>query len=211
MSDDEREFFRTIAERDPPTSRVRELWIVAGRRAGKDSIACMISAHAAALFNQHDRLRRGERALVACLACNREQAQIVLNYTRSYFTDIPSLKSMVTRRVANGFELNNGVDIAIATNSFRSIRGRAILCAIFDEIGFWRDELSATPDEQVYAAVKPGMATLPGAMLIGISTPYRKAGLLYKKFSAHYGNDGDDPGRASTFDHAQSDARSGYH
>ena len=66
MSDSEREFFRTIAERDPPTSRVRELWIVAGRRAGKDSIASMISAHAAALFNQHDRLRPGERALVAC-------------------------------------------------------------------------------------------------------------------------------------------------
>ena len=88
MSFDEREFFRTIAERDPPTSRVRELWIIAGRRAGKDSIASMISAHAAALFNQGDRLRRGERALVACLGCNREQAQIVLNYTRSYFADI---------------------------------------------------------------------------------------------------------------------------
>jgi hypothetical protein len=77
ISDTEREFFRTIAERDPPTSRVRELWIVAGRRAGKDSIASMISAHAAALFNQHDRLRPGERALVACLACNREQAGII--------------------------------------------------------------------------------------------------------------------------------------
>lgn len=191
MSDSEREFFKTIAERDPPTSRVRELWIVAGRRAGKDSIASMVSAHAAALFNQHDRLRRGERALVACLACNREQAGIVLGYTRSYFTDIPSLKSMVTRRVANGFELANGVDIAIATNSFRSIRGRAILCTILDEVAFWRDETSATPDEETYSAIKPGMATLPGGMLIGISTPYRKAGLLFKKFSAHYRKDGD--------------------
>jgi hypothetical protein len=26
------------------------------------------------------------------------------------------------------------------------------------------------------------MATLPGGMLIGISTPYRKAGLLFKGF-----------------------------
>jgi hypothetical protein len=191
MTDGEREFFRTIAERDPPTSKVSELWIVAGRRAGKDSIASMISAHAAALFNQHDRLRPGERALVACLACNREQAGIVLNYTRSYFDDIPALKSMVKRQVANGVELTNGVDIAIATNSFRSIRGRSILCAVLDEVSFWRDETSASPDEEVYRAIKPGMATLPGGMLIGISTPYRKAGLLFKKFSAHYGKDGD--------------------
>ncbi len=34
-----RAFFRTIAERDPPRKRVREFWIIAGRRAGKDSIA----------------------------------------------------------------------------------------------------------------------------------------------------------------------------
>jgi hypothetical protein len=37
------------------------------------------------------------------------------------------------------------------------------------------------------------MATLaPDAMLIGISTPYRKAGLLYRKYRDHYGKDGDD-------------------
>ena len=36
------------------------------------------------------------------------------------------------------------------------------------------------------------MATLADdAMLIGIWTPYRKAGLLYKKFRDHYGEDGD--------------------
>jgi hypothetical protein len=89
---------------------------------------------------------------------------------------------MVKRQVANGFELSNGVDIAIATNSFRSIRGRSILCAVLDEVSFWRDEASASPDEEVYRAIKPGVATLPGGMLIGISTPYRKAGLLFKGF-----------------------------
>src|SRR5271170_1157542 len=52
--------FRTLADRDPPKKRVRELWIVAGRRAGKDSIASVIAAHAAALFDQAHCLRPGE-------------------------------------------------------------------------------------------------------------------------------------------------------
>ena len=44
ISDAELAFFRQVAERDPPKERVRELWIVAGRRAGKDSIASLIAA-----------------------------------------------------------------------------------------------------------------------------------------------------------------------
>jgi hypothetical protein len=192
LTDSERAFFRTIAERDPPRRRVRELWIIAGRRAGKDSIASVIAAHTAALFNDRGSLRRGERALVACLACDRDQAKIVHGYTASYFDDIPSLHAMVRRRTSTGFELSNGVDIAIATNSFRSIRGRPILAAVFDECAFWRDETSAAPDEETYTAVKPGMATLRDAMLVGISTPYRKAGLLYRKFRDHYGEADDD-------------------
>jgi len=42
------------------------------------------------------------------------------------------------------------------------------------------------------ALAEPGMATMaPDAMLIGISTPYRKSGLLYRKFRDHFGMDGD--------------------
>ena len=44
----------------------------------------------------------------------------------------------------------------------------------------------------MYRAIKPGLARMQGFMLIGISTPYRKAGLLYRMFKEHYGRDGDD-------------------
>jgi hypothetical protein len=184
-------FFRTIADREPPTRRVRELWCVVGRRGGKDSIASVIAAHSAALFSEGNRLRPGERGLVMNLAVDRDQAKIVLNYTRSYFTDIPMLSAMVRRETAVGFELENGIDIAVATNSFRSVRGRPILCAILDELAFWRDDTSANPDEETYKAIKPALASIPGSIIIGISSPYRKSGLLYKKFRDHYGRDGD--------------------
>jgi hypothetical protein len=193
MSAGERAFFLTVAERDPPARRVREAWFVAGRRAGKDSVASLITAHAASMFNRKaGRLRRGERALCACLATDRDQARIVLGYTRSYFDEIALLDHMVGRRTSIGFDLDNSVDVAITTNSFRAVRGRPVLAAVLDECAFWRDERSATPDEETYRALTPGMATLRDAMLIGISSPYRKAGLLYRKFKDHFGREDDD-------------------
>lgn len=191
MTGDEVEFFRSVADRDPPKRRVKELWCIVGRRGGKDSIASVIAAHSAALFDQGHRLRPGERALVMCLAVDRDQAKIVYNYTRSFFTGVDFLKALLTGETAIGLELSNNVDIAIATNSFRSVRGRPVLCAILDETAFWRDERSASPDEETYRAIGPALASIPGSMIVGISSPYRKSGLLYRKFKEHYGRDGD--------------------
>src|SRR4051794_3913594 len=50
--------FREVADRDPPTSQVQELWCVAGRRAGKDSVASAI-ATISALGDYSDKLRPG--------------------------------------------------------------------------------------------------------------------------------------------------------
>jgi hypothetical protein len=44
----------------------------------------------------------------------------------------------------------------------------------------------------LYNALMPGLARVPNSILIGISTPHRKSGLLYNKFAQHYGNDDSD-------------------
>jgi hypothetical protein len=191
MTDAEVDFFRTVAERDPPKQRVKELWCVCGRGAGKDSVTSAVLAYTAALFDG-GKLRPGERALVSCVAVDREQAKIVLGYTKSYFDDVKLLRGMITRETAFGFELSNKVDVSVSTNSHRSIRGRSLLAVVFDECAFWKDETSVTPDEEVYRAVGPGLARVPGSILIGISSPYRKSGLLYRKFQKHYGANDDD-------------------
>jgi hypothetical protein len=192
MTDDEVAFFKSIAgDRDPPTSQARELWIVGGRRSGKDSVASAIAAFSAALFNQQDRLRRGETASIACLACDRSQSKIILGYIKSFFADIGMLNALVKRWTAIGVELHNSVDIEIATNSFKSIRGRPFSVVILDECAFYASETSSTPDVELYAAITPGLATLPNSMIVGISTPWRRAGLLYSKFKAHFGKEGD--------------------
>jgi hypothetical protein len=166
-------------------------WVIAGRRAGKDSVASAIAAFSAALFNQQDRLRRGEHASIACLACDRAQSRIILDYIKAFFADIPMLNSLVSRSTAIGFQLRNSVDIEIATNNFKSVRGRPFALAILDECAFYASETSAAPDLELYSAIVPGMATLPNSMIIGISTPWRRAGLLHQKYKAHFGKDGD--------------------
>lgn len=186
-------FSELAGGRAPPKHRVRELWIVAGRRAGKDSIASLLATYAATIEQAHfGRLRPGEQASIQCVAVDRDQSRIVLGYTKAFFRDIPDLGAMLARETRFGVELTNDIEITVATNSFRQARGRTILLAVFDECAFWRDEASASPDLEIYRAVMPGLATLPNSMLVGISSPYRKAGLLYDKWRAHFGTDSDD-------------------
>jgi hypothetical protein len=181
--------------RPPPPRRVRELYVVGGRRGGKDSIASLLATYAATIEEAHvGRLRPGELATVQCLACDREheQAQIMLGYIKAFFEEIPDLKALIVRETRLGLELASGVHITVATNSFRQTRGRTISLAIFDECSFWRSEETVNQDRETYRAVLPGLATLPGSMLIAISSPYRKAGLLYDKWKQHFGKDNAD-------------------
>jgi hypothetical protein len=128
----------------------------------------------------------------ALSACDRDQARIVHRYVRANFQDNALLRPFLVRETAEAIELSNAVEIIVATNSFRAVRGRTIVCAIFDEVAYWLDEQSARPDRETYAAVIPGLATLPTSMLIGISTPYRRSGLLFDQWRRYYGKPDDD-------------------
>ena len=190
-SDTDVELFKTVTgDRRPPKKRPREIWICGGRRMGKDFVASAIAAHEAAYFDQQDRLRPGERALVAIIACDRDQAKICLNYIRAFF-ELGPLKKMVKRETLDGFELRNHVDVSVQTNNFRAPRGRPILLAILDEVAFFRDENSSSPDVELYRSLVPGTATLSG-QIIGISSPFMKSGLLFEKWQKHFGQDNDD-------------------
>ncbi len=102
------------------------------------------------------------------------------------------MRKLIERERDDGLELRNAVDIVVATNSYRAVRGRTIACVIFDEVAYWRSEESANPDVETYNAILPGLVTLPGAMLVGISTPYRRSGLLFDRWRRHYGKDDPD-------------------
>ena len=204
----EREIFAAVAgNRIVPTRRVRELWAVAGRRSGKSRIAAAIAVYLA-LFRKH-RLARGETGMCLVLAGSRDQSRSVFSYVRGLLESASALRAEIVNISRYEIELKNGIVIAVHSNSFRTVRGRTLVAAIFDETAFWRDETSALPDVETYRAVLPSLATTNG-MLIGISTPYRRLGLLYQKHRDHFGQDGDDilvvQGRSQAFNPTLADS-----
>ena len=99
---------------------------------------------------------------------------------------------MVTKRTAESVEFENRTAIEVHTASFRAIRGYTIVAAVLDELAFWwTDETSANPDVEIINGLRPGMATVPGAMLYAISSPYARRGALWDAHRRHFGKDGD--------------------
>jgi hypothetical protein len=189
LTDTELALFRSVADRDPPKRRVRELWVVAGRRSGKDSVASAMATYSA--LQPYSGLRPGETPAIMCLANDRTQARVVLRYVRGLFEAVEGLHGIVERETPESLELSNGVEISIMTNSLRAVRGRTVAFACLDECAFYRSDDCANPDVETFNALRPGMATIPDAMLVGISSPYKKSGLLYSRWKDYYGRDDD--------------------
>ena len=184
-----RAFAAVAGSRSPPAKRVRELWAIVGRRGGKSRMAALIACYLA-LFCKY-KLAPGERGMVLVLSASVEQARVVFGYALAFLKASPVLAAEIIDATRGEIRLRNGIVIAVHPNSFRTVRGRTLCAAVFDEVSYWRDDSTAVPDTETYSAILPALATTNG-MLVGISSPYRKAGLLHAKHKAHFGVDGDD-------------------
>jgi hypothetical protein len=196
LEETELPLFRDLTGRaEPPTKQASEVWVIAGRRTAKSrksaTIATFLSTIGAEVLGYRKNLAPGEVGTILVMAIDRRQANIVLDYAREMFRAIPMLSRMVVRDTHEGLELNNRMALSVLPNDFRAIRGRTLAACICDEVAFWRAETSRSPDIEVYRAAKPALATLPNSLLIGVSSAYRRAGLLWRKFKRHWGQPGD--------------------
>ena len=175
----------------PPTTPATEGWLIVGRRGGKSRIAALVAVFVAAFRDYRPILAPGERGVVMVIAADRSQARVVLRYITGLLDGVPMLRALVERRTAEALHLSNRISIEVHTASFRAVRGYTIIAAICDEIAFWRSGDAANPDDEIVNAIRPAQATVPGALLLGISSPYARRGELWDAFRDHYGRDGD--------------------
>jgi len=188
--DEERLLFQLGTLRETPSAEgYPEAYAIVGRRGGKSRISSLIAAYEAVLGGWSDRVAAGERAWVFVIATDKSQAGIILNYCRAFLHlfDDPKepRESLVEREGVDEIHLRNGISVAVKPCTFRASRGYSTCSVIADEIAFWRDENSANPAAEIISSVLPGL--IPGAKLIGISTPYGRMGYLYDIHREHFG------------------------
>jgi hypothetical protein len=189
--DDEIALYRACTGRAAwPTSAFSEAAVVVGRRGGKSRILALIAVYLATMRDYSPYLAPGEVATIAVLAADRSQARVIFRFVTGLLKAVPLMQPMITGGDSETIALSNRVHIEIATASFRTARGYSFAAVLCDEVAFWRsDESAANPDVEILRALRPGLASIPGSMLLIASSPYAKRGELYNAFRKHYGRD----------------------
>ena len=83
------------------------------------------------------------------------------------------LEPLIVRRDVETIELSNRVHIEIAIASFRWTRGYTYAAMLATSSRFRRSAGHVSnPDVEILRALRPGMVTIPGAMLLMASSPY---------------------------------------
>jgi hypothetical protein len=182
LDDVELEIYRCATGRGTYVPRMqREVTLIGGRRGGKTGkLAARIALYEAWRYR---RILRGERRYVMLIAPVIAQAKIAFDFILNDILNSPILRAKIVKVGGNEIELKNGIIIGCYACSRITVRGRAAVAIICDEICFWRNELTSTNnDEEVLAALRPSMATFPTGKIIKISTPNVKQGVVYDEF-----------------------------
>ena len=176
-----------LGGRAVPAQAAREGWLLIGRRGGKSRFAALVAIFLACFRNYRGILAPGERGVVMLIAADRRQARVVHRYVSGLLHAVPMLESLIVNETREAIELNNRITIEFHAASFRGIRGYTCVGAICDEIAFWRTDDSANPDTEILNALRPAMATVPGALILCISSPYARRGELWRAYREHFG------------------------
>jgi hypothetical protein len=192
MSESEAAIFRACTGRTTlPTAPCREVWTVAGRRAGKSRMAAFVTVFMAACRTYT--LAPGERGIVPVISPSRPQSRIIFDYALAMLQAFPAADTLIARQTQDTIELATGTRIQIQSASFRTPRGYSNVGCVPDEICFWRDaDSNANPDTEIIRALRPSLAGVPGSLLCAISSPYAQRGELFKMYEKHYGRDDSD-------------------
>jgi hypothetical protein len=192
MSPPELALYRACTGRqDPPTEQADEAWAVVGRRGGKGRAAAIPAAYLACYRNYAPYLAAGQWGLLPVIAGSKEQAGEMMDYLGGLF-EKPPLSYLVEHRTETEIRLVTRVEIKVRAASFRTVRAPTVVAAIVDEVAYWRtDDGSRNPDSEIMRALRPAMATIPGSLLLGLSSPYAQRGVLWDAYDCHYGVEGD--------------------
>ena len=175
---------------EPPATPFTEAALICGRRGGKSRVLALLGVYLATCRDYGPFLAPGEVCTIPIIAADRKQARTIFRYVLGLLNNVPALADMKGDETADSVEINGNVVIEIHTATYRGVRGYTLGGVLIDEVAFLRtDETSANPDEEILAAVRPGLSSIPGSLLLIASSPYAKRGALYAAYRKHWGKD----------------------
>ena len=174
----------------PNSAGFTEGYVICGRRGGKSIIAALVAAFLACLRDYSDVLAPGETGVVLILASDKKQARVIFSYVLALIKGAPALRTMIIGQTKESIDLSNHIRIEIGVGSYKSVRGYTVIACLADEIAFWQSDDGANPAAEVLNAVRPGMSSIPGAILLGLSSAYAKRGYLFDAHKEYFGKNG---------------------
>lgn len=192
-----------------------ELILVCGRRSGKSEISSIIAGYetfkllARGNPQSYYGMPSGSDIRLLCVANDKEQASIVFGNMQGHIEKVDYFKSAFAnstqqylrfrteedKKVFGPTSNKASITVTFKSSVAKGLRGRAVICAIMDEIAFFIDD-GMTSADKVYSAINPSLAQFSpkdpknkhkaignteGRMIL-ISSPASKDGFFYKQY-----------------------------
>ena len=163
-----------------------------GRRGAKSRHLALLAVYLACFRDYDQHLAPGEKVTIGLIAADRAQARILMRYVNGLLQAVPMLRAMIEERTSETITLSNRTVIEIRTAS-ASAQREAIatppFCVTKSPSGVATMTAQRTLTREILRAIRPGLSSIPGSMLILASSPYRRTGSLWDSYQRHYGRD----------------------
>jgi len=176
-------YFEFTGRKNAPTKKLREVWVALARRSGKNHFFAAVIVFVACL-KRHN-IRRGNTAKIMLLALDREQSGESFRMIADLLLSIPQFAAMIvggsTDRAMSTIKLANRIEIQIMVANQGSVRARAAIFILLDEVGHWQTKEGAVNiDAGIVAAIRPTRWGMTESLLVAISSPRARKGELYR-------------------------------
>ena len=150
---------------------------------------CQISANGSSRTFPH---AIGEQIYLALFAPTVSQARIAHGYIDGLLRSHPTTAALITGETTQTSIPMGDLVVECLPANFKTLRSRSFGLVVIDEACFLPTDDSAIPDTELLRAVRPGLARVPGSLLIVISSPYARRGEMYRAYEKHFGQEGHD-------------------
>lgn len=164
---------------EPP----HEVHLVTGRQSGKTGrVGATLSLEAAFNPATTEGLEPGYSRHIATVAPTRRQARIAYDRVRALVQERPALRVHLEGEPTNQeISLDFGIKVGVWAARGAYLRGLQARLLLLDEAAFLPAE-GPRADLDLIEAVRPGMAMVPNAQIVCITSPWAQVGYVFEAY-----------------------------